>query len=186
MNPPEQPKFLRFVNRLEQVMTDRHMRQIDLCEKAGINRPILNHYLSHKIDRPAPKFLKAICRAFQFGPDAVELVSEHLRDELERAGFRPKDFTIYHQGLQTSLSPRIIALAEAAARSPGWSATIRNLANMAKADSLRGYPAGAEVAEAFPSVAEAEQGDVKFAMDKPSPASYDPPKKKRKRKGPSK
>lgn len=154
MNRPEQPKYLRFVNRLDQVMAAQAIRQIDLCRLAGINRPILNHYLSHKIDRPAPKFLKAICHAFHFGPDAVQLVSEHLRDELERAGFRPKDFTISHEGVNTSLSPRIIALAEAAARSPGWAATIRDLAEMAQADSRRGYPAGSEVASSIPQAAE--------------------------------
>lgn len=174
MDRTEQPKFLRFVNRLEQVMDAKSMRQIDLCRIAGINRPILNHYLSHKIDRPAPKFLKAICHAFGFGPDAVQLVSEHLRDELERAGFRPKDFTISHEGVHTSLSPRIIALAEAAARSPGWAATIKDLAEMAQADSRRGYPAGSEVASSLPQAAE------------PAPISYAPTKKPKPKKNPDK
>ena len=183
MNRNDQAKSFRFVNRLDQVMASRGLRQVELCDKAGINRPILNHYLKHKIDRPAPKFLRAICSALGYDRDAVELAAEHLRDELERAGFRPKDFSIAHGGIQTNLSPRLIALAEAAARSPGWAATIKDLAEMATADARRGYPAGAEVEKTLPIVAETDLSASKFQVDKSSAATYDPPKKTRKRKG---
>ena len=137
MNANKQPRSFRFANRLGQVLAERRMRQVELCKRAGINKPILNHYLNHLIDRPAPKFLRAICAAFNYDRNAVELVAEHLRDELERAGFRPKDFDISHDGIHTILSPHLITLAEAAARSPGWAATIKELAGMAALDAGR-------------------------------------------------
>jgi hypothetical protein len=72
-------------------------------------------------------------------------------------------------------------LAEAAARSPGWAATVNDLAGMAAADARRGYPAGSDVENALPAVAESSPSHSPNALDKHSPTTYAPEKKRRKK-----
>lgn len=154
-----------FGNRLNSVVESRHIRQSDISAKGAVSRPIVNQYLSGHIARPAPKFLRAICQFFEFGPEAEALLICHLKDEISRAGMDREKFTITSSASGKSAPSNIEILERAAAIYPEWADVLKTLSKLCRLDM-------AEVAEGYPGPAKNT-----LKVSKPPPGRYDPPKK---------
>lgn len=69
----------------------RTLTDLALCAKCSGG--LLSRYISGRLDRPTPEILKAVGACWT-RPEQVELVAEHLHDEICRAGLLDNEFVI--------------------------------------------------------------------------------------------